>query len=1258
MSSVEVQLLGPLEVEVSGDPIQLPRKKQRALLALLALRPGEAVSIDRLVEDLWGHEAPKAAVGSLQNLVSQLRKALGADVLLTRPSGYALDVAPEGVDLHRFQQLVEEAMQSGAADLRAAKLRQALELWRGPALADLAYEPFAQSEIARLEEMRVAAREELMDAELECGRHGQLVGDLEALVVEHPLRERLRGQLILALYRAGRQADALEAYRQARETLVEELGIDPSPELQHLEQAILRHDPALDLPRPATQQRPRPVDPDRRKTVTILFTDIVDSTGLGAQMDPEVLRDVMGRFFSAVETAVERHGGIVEKFIGDAAMAAFGIPTLREDDALRAVRAANDLHESIAQLNRELEQDRGVSIQVRTGINTGEVLVADHSSGQAFATGAAVSVAVRIQQSALPGEILFGQATHRLVRHAVDAEPVEPLDLGSLGRVTAFRLLGVGEAIRPLGDAPLVGRADELAWLTAAFAGARVESRSRVVTVLGDAGVGKTRLASEFVSSLGREATTLVGRCVSYGEGATYLPLAEVIGQAAPERPRQAIASLLAGDEHAALIAERLTELSGESAAVASTGEVFWAARRFLEALALERPLVVVLEDVHWAEPTLLDLVDYLDSWAVDAPLLVLCLARPDLREHRPGWADTGRALAVEPLLDEAADSLLSELAGDELTGEARIRIVEVAEGNPLFLEQLLAFVQEVGTEGLDSVPPSVEALLAGRIERLEVEERALLERAAVAGREFSRSALVHLSPPGELAGLDGRLRGLVRRGLIRGNRTREEDVYRFHHVLIRDVTYAGITKDGRGDLHERFGTWLEHREGADEIVGYHLEQAHRYRAELHPGDPALPALAKRGGDRLAEAGIRAFKRADTPATVNLLGRSASLLSSGDPNRVDVLCELGFAQRAAGDIVAAEATLTDALARAEGSHNRAMQLRAGIERAHLRLFTDRDAGAADLVGLAQEAIPVFEKVGDERSLGRAWRQIGYVRGAMEGRCAEWLEAAERAAVHYRRSGWSTSGCLSEVSAALFYGPTPVTEGIERCEQLLDEATDRVGTANVLVFLGGLQALSGRFEDAFSVLADAETIYREVGEVYALADNSGRILGRVHLLAGDPQAAEQVFRECCETFDRVHDQAAMSSVASELGQALYVQERYEEAAEWGRLAEEHAPEGDLIAQFSWRALRGKLLAQEGLNAPAGAVASEAVRMAEQTDAFNDRGEVLLDHARVLWLAARQGEASTRIEQALELFERKQNDMSALTARSLLAEVAVV
>ena len=1259
MQQIEFRVLGPFEVLVEGRALELKRRKQRSLLALLMLHAGEVVSTDRLVEELWAGEPPKAAVASLQNLVSQLRKVLGRDTVRTREPGYMLDVDPDRVDLHRFERLVAQAAEGGDAERRSSLLREALGLWRGAPMADLAFEPFAHVEVARLEELRTAAREELVQAELELGRHSQLVGELERLVAENPLRERLRGQLMLALYRSGRQAEALEAYRQARETLVGELGIVPSPDLQRLEQSILRHDSELELA-PMSGTEPATGE-ERRKTVTVLFVGIVDFASLGAALDPEVLRSIMRRYFDTVRTIVERHGGTVEKFIGDTAMAVFGVPLMHEDDALRAVRSARDLGEALVALNAELERDQGLALQIRSGIDTGEVLVGDAASGQPFATGPAVTVAMRLQQAAMPGETLVGETTRAVLREAAAVEPVEQIGTGAqLGSVHAFRLLEVGDdtGLRPPTSAPFVGRKDELAALGRALASARDERRSRVVAVLGEAGIGKTRLISEFVASLGGDATVLVGRCVSYGEGATYLPLAEIVRQVAPERPQATIAGLLEGDKDAALIAERVAELAGRSEGATPTGELFWAVRRLLESLARTRPVIAVLEDVHWAEPTLLDLVEYLGAWSSDEPVLVLAVARPELLDERPGWQTTTETIRVEPLSSDESETLLSGLGAKQLSNRTHARILEVAEGNALFVEQLLAYVTEdVGPERLDeSVPPSIEALLASRLDALDAEERAVLERAAVVGKDFARSAVIHLSPPETVTMLDGRLAALERRGLVHARRSPDstEDELRFHHVLIRDVAYAGITKERRAELHERHGSWLEQRNGPDELVGYHAEQAHRYTSELRPGDPELPRLGSWAGGHLAVAGIRAWKRADTPAAVNLLGRAAALLPA-ESERAELLCELGVAQRWAGELELAETTFADAIAAA--SRDRRVGLRAKIELAHAHLFRDPAHGSDELLELAEQAIPVFEELGDDRALGRTWRHVGYVRGGMECRNRDWELAAERALVHYRRAGWSAAGCLAELAAALYFGPTPVGEAISRCDGLLEEATDKAGRANILVYKGGLEALTGQFDAGRSLIAEASSTYQELGEIYALANNSGRVLGRLELIAGDSRAAELALRRSCETLERFNDWAGLSSSAADLAQALYGQDRAEEAQAWTELAQARARSDDVSAQFSWRAVKSKLEARTGNLEEGAKLGFEALQIVERTDALTQHGEVLLDLAQVLSLANRLEEASDSVESAMKLFARKDNVASAGRARTLLSAIAV-
>jgi DNA-binding SARP family transcriptional activator/tetratricopeptide (TPR) repeat protein len=1171
---VDFLLLGPLEVRDGERVVALSRKKQRAVLALLLLRAGEVVSADVLVEELWGSRPPKTAREALHNYVSQLRKELGAELIETREPGYVLHVGPDQLDLGRFERLVGEARAADSAERRAAKLRAAVELWRGPALADLAYEPFAAAESQRLDELRLVAREDLVDVELELGRAATLVPELESLVDEHPFRERLRGQLMLALYRAGRQGDALDAYRAARRALVDELGIEPGAQLRELERAILAQDPGLDV------AVALPSVEERRKTVTVLFCELSPTDAL----DPERQRRQTVRALAEARAAIELHGGSVETRAGDELLGVFGIPAAHEDDALRAVRAAGEMRDSAAGL--------------RVGTDTGEVL-----AGYGFVSGDVVTRAKRLQRGASSGEALIGEATFVLCRDAIEVEAAEG----------GFRLVGVEGGARPVArdlDAPLVGRKRELAALRRAYTEAR-EGSCRVVAIVGEPGIGKTRLARELVADLGNEATVLVGRCVSYGSGATWLPLAEMLQQAG----------------------ERLEPILARAG---SPGEVFLETRRVFERLAAERPLVLVFDDVHWAEPTLLDFVEYLGERA-EGRILCACLARPELGEARPALVE--EAIRLGPLAGRQAEALA---AGVE--PELRARVVEAAGGNPLFLEQLVAFASEGGA--VDVVPPSVEALLAARLDLLEREERALLQRAAVVGRLFRHDVVQELG--GEVA----RLPGLEEKGFVRRRRTG----FRFHHVLVRDVAYASLPKAERAELHEQLADWLDEHGEPDELVGYHLEQAYAFRRELGRVDGRARRLAAAAGARLGAAGIEAWKRGEAPATVNLLGRATDLLPERETFRLELLCELGLALRAGGELSRAEETLIDAVEAAAAAGDPSVDLRAQLELARVRLFSNPEGRADELLDIAARAIPVFEAVGNDHSLGRVWLTLAVVHGPMHCRHGTATEEVGRAIDYLRRSGWPISACLGLLAAAVKNGPTPVPEAIRRCRKLLAGA-DFAGQANVLAPLGALEAMRGRFDEARRHVAQARTVYDELGQTSTAEANCGAVAGRIELLAGDLAAAELAFRSTCQTLERVDDQAYLATGAAELADVLCIRGRFDEAEQWCLLASRLAASDDVFTQVLWRATWARLLARKGEFDEAEALAREALRRMEETDDPNWRAKVLVDFSDVLRVARRPGDAAEAVEAAVELFERKGNVVAAKRTRALLAELSV-
>jgi DNA-binding SARP family transcriptional activator len=1242
---MEFRILGPLEVVHDGRPVRLDRRRLRALLAFLLLHANELVSADRLIDEVWGPEPPKTAGASLQNYISRLRKAIGAEFIVSQTAGYLLQVDPERFDLARFERLTAEAHGADPRE-RAEKLRAALSLWRGPALEDLAFEPFAQEEARRLGEARLAALEERIDAELALGRGGDLVGELEELVEEHPLRERFRAQLMHALYRAGRQADALAAYQEARRVLQDELGLDPSDELRALQQRILQQDAALGPRGEEALERA----PDRR-TVTVLFCDLVDSTRLAAGLDPEAYRRLISRYFDTVRKPIERHGGTVEKFIGDAVMAVFGVPELHEDDALRAVRAAVELRDALRELDEEAAAEWDAHAKVRIGVNSGEVHVLSAPGEDLHVSGAAASIASHLEQHALTWEILLGEETLRLVRDAVRAEPFEIDDL------RAWRLDGLVEGApgyaRRL-DAPLVGRESELKRLQSAFERARDERRCGVATVVGEAGIGKTRLIRELLTSVGGETRVLVGRCVSYGEGATYLPLAEIVKQAAREPSVTGIAALLAGEDDAEPVAQRVAELIGLAEGPAAPGEAFWAVRRLVEATARDQPVLLVLDDVHWAEPTLLDLVEYLGEWAA-APILVLCAARRELLESRPNWGgptSTGFLVELEPLPAEEVSALVSKLAGQVLDPEVEERIVGHAGGNPLFAEQLLALAAEAPDLALDDPPPTVEALLASRLDRLDPRELAVLRRAAVVGRLFSREELDDVTPLDEAERTRNHLVELTQRGLLHP----EEGIFRFHHVLVRDVAYRGIPKSDRADLHELAAKGLDRRDGPDELVGYHFEHAYRYLSELARPDERAHELAAAGGERLGRAGIRAWKRADAPAAVNLLGRACDLLPTDEPRRHELLCELGTALRMRGELKQAQTVLSDAVATAKAADDMRVELRAALELANVRTWVEPDEAPA-LLDLAAAALPVLESTGDDRALGRAWLMVGTVRGGLYGENAAWEEAGLRAAHHYRRAGWSPSTCLEGVAAALFYGPRRVEEGIEICERLLGEHIgDRASEACVLVWMAGLLAMRGRFDDARSAHARAKTVHKELGQTVAADVTCGLIEAEIEMLAGQPAIAAEALRRACEVCQRLGERGLLASRSAELAEALFSQGLLEEASTWARISESNAAEADWSAMAASRSVMAKLRAQEGDSEEAEALALGAVDLIDETDSLNQRAQTLLNLAEVLRTAGRPDDAAAAAAGAIDLYGRKGNIVAAKRAQVLERAVA--
>jgi tetratricopeptide (TPR) repeat protein len=902
---------------------------------------------------------------------------------------------------------------------------------------------------------------------------------------------------------------------------------------------------------------------------------------------------------------VEFHGGTVEKFIGDAVMAVFGIPQAHEDDALRACRAASEMLAVVPELG----------VEARIGITTGEVVT---GTEERLATGDPVNVAARLQQAAQPGEALIAGSTLDLVQTAVEVEALEPLPVkGKATPLDAYRLLTVHDEPQPRHETRFVGRARELEAIREAWERARAERRCELLTIVGEAGVGKSRLVAEGLHAV--DARIVHGRCLPYGEGITYWPVVEVIKQldARPADPDAA---------------EAIQSLLGESEVATSPEEIAWAFRKLLEAQA---PLVAVFDDIQWGEEAFLDLLEHLGLLSSGSSLLVLCMARPDLAERRSSWPVS---LRLQPLAGEEVE----ELIGGRVSTELSERIARAAGGNPLFVNEMLEMVDE--TDGDVTVPPTLRALLASRLDELDPSERSVLERGAVEGEVFHRGAVRALAP-GE-SQVTPRLAALVRKDLIRPEKSHipGDDGFRFRHLLIRDAAYDGLPKLTRAELHERFAAWLDER-GRDlvelnELVGYHLEQAARYRQEL--GEPD-PKLAEHAGDRLAVAGRRALSRGDRIAAISLLERALDL---SRPIRFDVHLEVDFAA-VLGTIepqkAAAVAEAASERARVEGTE--ANEALARVVAAEIRVNSDPGASIDELDELARTALPLLEKIEDHAGLVHVWYTLGFTVANCRGRMEEHAHASEQALRHARLAGQSRSD-LFHLDGALAFGPRPADEAIRDLDAVLGNTRDPHG----LLARAYLLAMLGRFDEARKIVGEQTDRLRELR-----GTGHDAWAAWIARLEGDEERAAAHFRTFCDALEEQGQTAALASFAPDLGRSLCALGRHEEAERLAQFGRQIGNEQDVLTQALWRQTQALVLSSRGDHAEAERLAREALAILEPTDTLMPQGEAFEDLAEVLHEAGRADEAAAALEQAVDRYERKRSLVMADRVRSRLLEL---